>query len=63
MIKKDVVVKLLKDNSQGLTIQDLFKETTFARNTITQILAELTGEKSIIMRRIGQAKLYIWSGK
>ncbi len=60
---KDRVEGLLKDYPQGLTIEELSSHAKLSRNTIKLILAELKGEKKIIERRVGMAKLIYWDFK
>lgn len=61
--KKDLVVKLLKKNRDGLTVMDISKELNISRNTVAIALAELKGSNSIKIRPIGMAKLHYWKGK
>lgn len=58
MTNKEIVEKLLKENPLGLTIQELSTKAKVTRNTIVIVLAELKGEKNIIIRKVGQAKLH-----
>ena len=58
MTNKEIVEKLLEENSLGLTIQELSNKAKVTRNTIVIILAELKGEKRIVIRQVGQAKLH-----
>ncbi|GAG81358.1 unnamed protein product [marine sediment metagenome] len=60
---KERVEGLLKDNPQGLTIEETSSRAKLSRNTIKLILAELKGEKKIIERRVGMAKLIYWDFK
>ncbi|HEY0090084.1 MAG TPA: hypothetical protein VGB37_14655 [Candidatus Lokiarchaeia archaeon] len=55
---KEKVEKLLKENKQGLIIQDISDKLNFSRITISIALAELRGENKIEIREIGQAKLH-----
>jgi len=57
MANKEIIEKLLKENPQGLTIQELSDKAKVTRNTIAIVLAELKGEKRIVIREVGQAKL------
>jgi DNA-binding transcriptional ArsR family regulator len=56
---KEVIENLLKDNSQGLTIQEISDKTGFHRQTVSVALAELKGENKIEIREVGQAKLHL----
>ena len=62
MGKKEAVEKLLKKNSDGLTIIDLAKNLKISRNTVAIILAELKGAELIRIRPVGKAKLHYWKG-
>lgn len=58
------IENLLKNNLQGLTIQDLSNKSNLSRITVSKILSKLEGgETKVKMRRIGQAKLYFWEKK
>ena len=63
MDKKELVIKLLKKNTDGLTIIEIAKSLKISRNTVPVILAELKGEGRIRIRPIGKAKLHYWGGK
>ena len=63
MDKKEAVIKLLKKNSDGLTIIEIAKELKTSRNTVPVILAELKGAELIRIRAVGKAKLHYWKGK
>jgi len=60
---KEKIEKLIKENPEGLTIQDLVNKSELAWNTITKILALLEGQEKIRIRQVGQAKLHYWIGK
>ena len=60
--KKELVIELLKKNSDGLTIIEISKELKISRNTVTIALAELKGAELIRVRPIGKAKLNYWKG-
>jgi Mn-dependent DtxR family transcriptional regulator len=60
MEKRELVVKTLKRDTDGLTIVDLSKKFKISRNTIAIILAELKGAKLIRIRPVGVAKLHYW---
>ncbi|MAG47478.1 hypothetical protein CL617_02635 [archaeon] len=63
MNKKELVVKLLKKNTDGLTIIEIAKELKISRNTVPVILAELKGANLIRIRPVGKAKLHYWKRK
>ena len=63
MDKKEAVSKLLKKNTDGLTIIEIAKALKISRNTVPVILAELKGERMIRILPIGKAKLHYWKGK
>lgn len=60
---KERIEGLLKDNPEGLTIQDLSERAKLNRITIAKILAMLEGEKKIIIRNVSTAKLHYWKNK
>jgi hypothetical protein len=60
MGNKEVIVGLLKDAPQGLTIEDLASRSKLNRITVCKILEGLKGSKEITQRIIGQAKLNYW---
>lgn len=60
MVNKLKIEGLLKDNPQGLTIQELVDRTNLAWNTVTKNLAMIEGEKNISIRQVGKAKLHYW---
>ena len=60
--KKELVIELLKKNSDGLTIIEIARALKFSRNTIAIILAELKGAELVRIRPIGKAKLHYWKG-
>lgn len=63
MADKEYVKNFLKDNSQGLSIQELADKTKLSRQQVVVLLAELKGEKKILVREIGQVKLNYWKWK
>ena len=63
MNKKEKVIKLLKKNTDGLTIIEIVNHLKISRNTVLVILAELKGEKAIRIRPVGKAKLHYWRNK
>ena len=60
--KKEIVVDVLKKNPMGLTIVEISKLLNISRNTVAVVLAELKGEKTIMIRPVGKAKLHYWRG-
>ena len=60
MDKKEKVIKLLKKDTDGLTIIEIAKALKISRNTVPVILAELKGENRIRIRPVGKAKLHYW---
>jgi DNA-binding transcriptional regulator GbsR (MarR family) len=56
--KKDLVVNLLKTNTDGLTIIDISRILHMSRNTVSVALAELKGAGLIRIRPVGIAKLH-----
>ncbi len=63
MVSKEIVIGLLKDNPQGLSIEDISSKLKVHRQTIRVIIAELKGAKEVIERRVGMTKLYYWDFK
>jgi len=55
------IEKLLKENPEGLTIQELVNKLGNAWNTVTRSLAKLEGAGKIRIRTVGQAKLHYWN--
>jgi len=60
--KKELVIEVLKKNSDGLTIIEISKKLKISRNTVAVALAELKGAELIRIRPIGKAKLHYWGG-
>ena len=61
--KKDIIVELLKKNTDGLTVIEIARLLKISRNTAAVALAELKGEGSIRVRPVGMAKLNYWNKK
>lgn len=61
--KKDLVIKLLEKNTDGLTIIEITRKLKISRNTVTVALAELKGANLIRIRPVGRAKLHYWKRK
>jgi len=60
--KKELVIELLKKNSDGLTIIEIATALKISRNTVAVALAELKGAEQVRIRPIGKAKLHYWKG-
>ena len=58
MGKKEDVTKLLRKDTDGLTIVDIARKLGISRNTAAVALAELKGEGLIRIRPVGIAKLH-----
>jgi predicted transcriptional regulator len=54
------IERLLKKNTEGLTIQEISKMIGISRNTAAVALAELKGGEKVRIRPIGKAKLHYW---
>jgi len=61
--KKDLVINLLKKNTDGLTIMEIATLLKISRNTVAVALAELKGAGLIRIRPVGMAKLHYWEGE
>ena len=60
--KKELVIELLKKNSDGLTIIEISRALKISRNTVSIVLAELKGAEKVRIRPVGKAKLHYWKG-
>ena len=58
MGKKEAIIGLLKENTDGLTIVEIARILKFSRNTVSVYLAELKGGKRTRIRNVGMAKLH-----
>ena len=59
MIKKrELVIRVLKDNADGLTVVEIAKKLHISRNTVAVVLAELRGANLLRIRPVGMAKLH-----
>lgn len=58
MKKRELVIRVLKDNADGLTIVEIAKKLHISRNTVAVALAELKGANLIRIRPVGMAKLH-----
>lgn len=63
MDNKEVIIGLLKDHPEGLSIENLSSRSKLNRTTVRVILEGLIGEKLINQRHIGQVKLNYWKFK
>lgn len=61
--KKDLVIGLLKKNTDGLTTVEIARKLKISRNTVAVALAELKGANLLRIRPVGIAKLHYWQGK
>ena len=62
--KLKLVLDLLREHPEGLTVIEISKILKMSRNTIAVALAELKGADKIWIRPVGMAKLhYIKDGK
>mgnify|MGYP003730641115 CR=1 FL=1 len=58
--KKDLVIRLLRENTDGLTIMEIADILKISRNTVAVALAELKGAGLVRIRPVGMAKLHYW---
>jgi len=56
--KRDLVIELLKKNTDGLTIVEIAGMLKISRNTAAVVLAELKGAELLRIREVGRAKLH-----
>ncbi|MDP1728607.1 MAG: HTH domain-containing protein [archaeon] len=61
--KKELVIEILKKNTDGLTVAEIANLLKISRNTVAVALAELRGAELIRVRNIGMAKLNYWEKK
>ncbi len=54
---KEIILKILKEHPDGLTIQEVSKLAKMSRITATKYVHELIGEGKIVERKIGIARL------
>ena len=57
---KGKISEILKNNPDGLTINELKTIANTTRHTVSIALAELKGEKKVMVRQVGMAKLHYW---
>lgn len=60
--KKELVIEILKKDTDGFTIIEIATALKISRNTVPVILAELKGSGQIRIRPVGKAKLHYWKG-
>ena len=60
--KKEGVLKLLKGNSDGLTVLEISDSMGISRNTCAVVLANLEGAGLIRVRPVGKCKLHYLNG-
>lgn len=60
MIDKNIarIIKILKENPEGLTITELVKISKLSRHRVLTALAKLEGADKVLIRRAGMAKIY-----
>ena len=58
--KKQLVINLLKTNTDGLTVIEISRILKISRNTVAVALAELKGAQLLRIRPVGIAKLNYW---
>jgi predicted transcriptional regulator len=54
---KEIILDILKEHPDGLTIQEVSKLAKMSRITATKYVHELIGEGKIVERKIGIARL------
>lgn len=55
--KKEIILKILREHPDGLTIQEISKLGKMSRITATIYIHELLGEGKIVERKIGAYRL------
>lgn len=63
MDKKEIgekIKEILKNDSRGLTIQEISEKLNVSRITASIALARLEGQGSLEVRAIGKYKLHYW---
>ena len=61
--KKELVINLLKTNTDGLTVIEIANILKISRNTVAVALDELNKEGLIRIRPIGMARLNYWKNE
>lgn len=54
---KEIILNIMKEHPEGLTIQNISKIAKMSRITATKYVHELIGEGKIVERKIGIARL------
>ncbi|MBS3147038.1 winged helix-turn-helix transcriptional regulator [Candidatus Woesearchaeota archaeon] len=57
------ILRILKEDTRGLTIGELASQTKVSRITASMALMKLEGAKLIITRKIGNCRLHYLSSK
>lgn len=60
---RELIIKVLKYNRKGTTIDEISAKTGLNRMTVSTYLRELLAEKKITIRKVGATKLHFWSKK
>jgi predicted transcriptional regulator len=61
--KKDLIIKILKENPDGLTIQDVARLGRMSRITAMVYLHELLGAGRIVEKRVGAYRIFFLKEK
>lgn len=56
--KKELIIELLKSDTDGLTTVDIAQRLKISRNTVAVVLAELKGAGLLRIRPVGVARLH-----
>jgi len=56
--KKEIIARLLRENADGLTVQEISKLGKMSRITATIYVHELLGEGKVKERKIGAYRLF-----
>jgi len=56
--KKEVIINILKQHPDGLTIQEISKLSGMSRITVTIYIHELLGEGKVTERKVGAYRLF-----
>jgi len=60
---KERIVSVLRKNPKGLTISKIAEQVGIHRTTIPKYLYELRGEKKVLIRDIGPARVFYLNTK
>jgi len=60
--KREVIINLLKNNVEGLTITGIVIKSKLSRSLVRTILARLEGAKKVNIRKVGMSKVYTFVG-